>query len=291
MKPALIVLIGAVGAAALIASTFAGSSQPSAAGRGQELVEGPVAGPVAEPDGRSAEGASPEGRPADPSGSQPGAPSGPPPTLSGTVQEVLQVPGYTYLAVASEGATRWAAVKTTDLAVGSPVEVRIDTVLQNFRSETLGRTFDSIVFGNLPSGSLAAAPAPGDATGAQANGSAPNGSDTPGSAAVDPRDVPPAEGGHRIADLFAARASLAGTTVRVRGVVTKSLPGILNRTFVRLEDGSGVREARTHELTVTTTEVPTVGARILVEGTVVVDRDFGSGYTYDLLLEDARILE
>ena len=60
MKPALIVLIGAVGAAALIASTFAGSSQPSAAGRGQELVEGPVAGPVAEPDGRSAEGASPE---------------------------------------------------------------------------------------------------------------------------------------------------------------------------------------------------------------------------------------
>ena len=291
MKPALIVLIGAVGAAALIASTFAGSPEPSAAGRGQELVDASGVPDGRSTDGQAADGQAADGRPTtgDPSGSQPAAPTGPPPTLSGVVEEVLQVPGYTYLAIASEGATRWAAVKTTELAVGNAVSVRVDAVLQDFRSETLDRTFDSIVFGNLPSADAAAAntSSPALAGTPSASADAPS----PASAPAAPRHVPPAEGGHRIGELYGARGRLAGTTVRVRGVVTKSLPGIMNRTFVRLEDGSGARDTKTHELTVTTTETPEVGASVLVEGTLVVDRDFGSGYTYDVLLEDARLLK
>jgi hypothetical protein len=73
-------------------------------------------------------------------------------------------------------------------------------------------------------------------------------------------------------------------------VVVKSIGGILGRTFLHIRDGSGDEKAGNNDLTVTTTASPAVGERVLLEGTVVTDKDYGSGYRYPVLLEDARVL-
>lgn len=104
-------------------------------------------------------------------------------------------------------------------------------------------------------------------------------------------DVKKAEGeqGRTVAEVHAERRKLRGQKVRVRGVVVKRVAGVLNRVFVHVRDGSGKAQNGDHDLTVTTTVEPAVGSTVLYEGTVTTDRDFGSGYTYPVMVEDAVI--
>jgi hypothetical protein len=96
--------------------------------------------------------------------------------------------------------------------------------------------------------------------------------------------------GRSIAEVHAEADHLAGRSVRVRGVVVKVVSGVLGRNFLRVRDGSGEREQKTHELSVTTEASPEAGATVLLEGTVAKDRDFGSGYRYAVIVEGARLV-
>ena len=69
----------------------------------------------------------------------------------------------------------------------------------------------------------------------------------------------------------------------------KFLPGIMGKNWVHLRDGSGSREQKDDDLTVTTSQTVEVGAVVLAKGTVGVDRDFGSGYKYPVILEEATL--
>ena len=101
--------------------------------------------------------------------------------------------------------------------------------------------------------------------------------------------VAPAAGGLTIAQVWSKSASLAGTKVKVRGRVVKYNSGILGRNWLHLQDGSGSAAEGTHDLTVTTTATAQVGAIVTATGTVALDKDFGAGYSYKVMLEDATI--
>lgn len=90
-----------------------------------------------------------------------------------------------------------------------------------------------------------------------------------------------------VAALHQEKATLAGQTVQVQGKVVKVNNGIMGRNFLHVQDGTG--DANTNDLTVTSKETAAVGDRVTVTGRVVVDRDFGSGYSYPLLVEEASI--
>ncbi len=109
--------------------------------------------------------------------------------------------------------------------------------------------------------------------------------------AVGKVDAAPGPLGRRIADVYANRTALSGQLIRVRGVVVKSMAGILGRTFVHLRDGSGDAASATHDLTVTTQAEPKVGETLLFEGTVATDKDFGSGFNYPVLMESGRVVQ
>jgi len=97
------------------------------------------------------------------------------------------------------------------------------------------------------------------------------------------------EGGKTIGEIWNERQALAGQTVTFRGeVVKRPPPRIMGRNWIHLRDGT-TGEGDIGELTVTTSASPEVGSTILVSGTVFIDRDFGYGYRYDLLIEDASI--
>ena len=105
---------------------------------------------------------------------------------------------------------------------------------------------------------------------------------------VDLAGIAKAEGGKTVAEVYAEKDALADTTVAVRGKVVKVNAGIMDRNWLHVRDGSG--EEGTNDLTVTTTaELPEVGETVLVSGKLAVNKDFGMGYQYPVILEDAEL--
>ena len=47
--------------------------------------------------------------------------------------------------------------------------------------------------------------------------------------------------------------------------------------------------AGTHDLTVTTSSTAKVGDTVLVNGPLTLDKDFGYGYQYNVIIEDASV--
>jgi len=107
-------------------------------------------------------------------------------------------------------------------------------------------------------------------------------------AAVDLSGIARAEGGKTVAEVYGEKDALAGQKVSVRGKVVKVNSGIMGKNWLHVRDGSG--SDGTNDLTVTTTgALPTVGDTVVVSGTVATDRDFGAGYSYDVIVEEAAV--
>ncbi len=92
-----------------------------------------------------------------------------------------------------------------------------------------------------------------------------------------------------IAALYQDKTSLAGKEVSIKGKVVKVNNGVMNKNFLHVQDGSGTPEKQDNDLTVTSQQTAKVGDQVVVSGRVDVNRDFGYGYVYPLLLEEARI--
>jgi hypothetical protein len=250
-----------------------------------------------------------------PNAEQGGSEARAPAAIEGEVLEAIQVPNYSYLRVGARGSEgTWAAVPTTDLAVGDHARVGDALQMQGFTSNALKRTFPVIYFGTLETSAGGAAAANPHAKGAplrapaaadpHANAAGPGaagaGSDAAMKSAHAPlaavaTDVAPvarAQGpsARTVAELIAQRTELAGKTVRIHATVVKSTPGVLGRTYLHVRDGSGDAAAGTHDVTVTTDATPAVGDTVLVEGVVAIDRDIGAGYRFPTIVEDAKIV-
>lgn len=83
------------------------------------------------------------------------------------------------------------------------------------------------------------------------------------------------------------RAQLAGKQVTVSGTVVKVNNGIMRRNFLHVQDGTG--SAGTNDLVVTSGQTASKGQKVTITGTVVLDTDFGMGYSYPLLVEKSTI--
>jgi hypothetical protein len=105
---------------------------------------------------------------------------------------------------------------------------------------------------------------------------------------VDLTGIAKAEGGKTVAEVFAEKDQLAGKPVTFRGKVVKTNADIMGKNWLHVRDGSGAEG--TNDLTVTTAgAIPNVGDTVVVTGPVVLNKDFGMGYTYEVLIEDAQV--
>lgn len=197
---------------------------------------------------------------------------------SATVLETIDGGGYTYVKVDEDGAVYWAAAPAAQVAVGDQVSFTEQMKMQNFTSRSLNRTFDELMFvGSLDGGSGApAATAPAIAT-------------SPGTTAPT-EPMAKAEGGYTIAEVFAGKQDLKGKSVRVRGKVVKVSPNIMGLNWVHLQDGTG--SAGSDRLIFrSATDIAEVGAVVTAQGTVDTDKDFGFGYQYSVLVDDASFTQ
>jgi hypothetical protein len=242
------------------------------------------------------------------SGAVPAAPEPALVTVSGTVLETMDAADYTYMRLKTATGETWAAINKTKIAKGDAVTVTNAMVMDGFQSKTLGRTFDHILFGVLATPG-AAAPAAGAAASTlpmvsdHAPTAGTTGGQSPqqmaaqhGQAAGGPADapdvkVPKAEGSNAktVAELWAQRASLKGKEIAVKAKVVKVNANVMGKNWLHVRDGSGSKAAKDNDLTVTTDVVAKVGDVVTVTGTVSVDKDFGAGYAYPVIVENAKL--
>jgi len=98
-----------------------------------------------------------------------------------------------------------------------------------------------------------------------------------------------AEGGKTIQEIFDEQTALAGSKVTVRGKAVKVNTGIMGKNWVHIRDGSGANGDNDLTITTTSPSLPDVGDLVLVTGTVALDQDFGVGYQYAVILQDAEL--
>ncbi len=196
--------------------------------------------------------------------------------LGGKVLETIDVSTYTYVRFETPYGEAWAAVPQAPVEIGSEIVIANPQAMSNFESKTLGRSFETIYFGTIEGRNVASPMAPSTAKG------------RPSTA---PIDVARAEGaiGRTIAELYAEKGEFSGKSVALRGKVVKYSAGIMGRNWIHLQDGTGDSSAGTNDITVTSSDTTAVGETILVEGIVSVDKDFGAGYSYAVIVEQASV--
>jgi hypothetical protein len=99
----------------------------------------------------------------------------------------------------------------------------------------------------------------------------------------------PVLGGITISDLFRDKKNYSGKTVKVQGKVTKVNPSIMGKNWIHIQDGTQFEGL--FDLTITSDFIPELGSVITVEGKVALDKDFGYGYTYPVLLEEGKLVQ
>jgi len=207
--------------------------------------------------------------------------------FSGKVVETMNTAGYTYVLVDTGSKKLWAAAVQFIVKVGDDVTVAAEMPMLKYHSKSLNRDFDLIYFASAinVNGRDAAA---GSAAPALPPGHPPLTAET-AKPKVDLTGIKRAAGGQTIQEIVAASSPLAGKPVTVRGKVVKYNAMILGKNWLHIRDGSGSDANRDNDLTVTTAAVTKVGDTVLVTGNISTNRDFGGGYKYSLIIEDANV--
>jgi hypothetical protein len=215
--------------------------------------------------------------------------------LQGQVLEVIDGGAYTYLRLrASTGGEVWVATLPMKLQKGANVVMDDPMLMQNFHSKALNRTFDEIVFGTARPAGAGTPPAKAAVAAKPVTTPAPAQVSPHGSAAREPAvavgriDKATGAEGRTVVEVNQQAKQLAGKFVQVRGKVVKVSTNIMGRNWVHLRDGTGKADG-SNDLLLTTTQEPKVGDVVLARGVVRVNADFGSGYSYPVLVEKATL--
>lgn len=197
-------------------------------------------------------------------------------------KEVLQANSYTYVKALEGDREIWIAIPKRDVEVGKTYYFKPEMEMKDFKSKDLDRTFKSIYFLS----GISENPMPV----AQMDGKAPDDEFHKKKAPVQKQElnIQKEEGIMSVAYLYENKLEFENKTVKVKGLVTKFNPEIMSKNWVHIQDGTG--EGNSFDLTITTKDFVKVGAIVTFEGTIAINKDFGAGYKYDLILEEASQL-
>jgi hypothetical protein len=210
--------------------------------------------------------------------------AGPAQSLTGKVTETMDAGGYTYIRLEHKGKKTWFAVPQMAVTKGQVMTLGLGMEMKNFTSKTLNRTFESIYFTNGP---ITAQPE-GASNAAQAH----HGTNKSASVETNVKiSVKKASGknAYTVAEVFAKKDVLNEKPAVIRGKVVKVSSQIMGKNWIHLQDGTGEAAKGTNELIATSQDSPAVGDIVTVKGTVYKDKDFGAGYQYSVIMEQANV--
>jgi len=203
--------------------------------------------------------------------------------MKGEVLETMDAGGYTYLRLKTKQGETWAAVNKTRVGKGAQVTIENVMVMENFESKSLKKTFPKILFGSLGGTGISASGEGMDMAAAHSGlGKTKDIGDVQVSKAV-------GANAYTVAEIVAKGAGLKDKPVLVRGKIVKYNAQIMGKNWIHLRDGSGSAANNTHDILVTTSDPAKLGDVVNVKGIVRTEKDFGAGYAYKVLIEEATL--
>jgi hypothetical protein len=92
-----------------------------------------------------------------------------------------------------------------------------------------------------------------------------------------------------VSKLLGDKKAYEGKVIKVKGQVTKYNGGIMGKNWVHIQDGTEYKNG--YDLTVTTDITVAVGEIVTFEGKIALDKDFGYGYSYDVIMEEGKSVQ
>lgn len=194
------------------------------------------------------------------------------------VEEVLHTSVYTYLFVNENGNKVWIAVPKREVNTGETYYYEDGFEMPDFESKELKRTFDKLYL-------IAGISKTPDIKKSSMMMKKPTGKKPPGRGVV--AKISHTDDEVTIAEIFTNMAHYDHKTVKVRGTVVKVNEQILGKNWVHIQDGTEYEG--NFDLTITTGEQVKMGDVVGFEGTIVLNKDFGAGYVYDVIMENATV--
>ncbi|MEW8484376.1 MAG: hypothetical protein AB2705_04325 [Candidatus Thiodiazotropha sp.] len=199
-----------------------------------------------------------------------------------TVLETMSTAGYTYIRVEEEGRTFWIALPQTRVAVGDEISFYEQMLMENFTSPSLNRTFDRILFVEAI-GEGAELP-----TRVNANPSPNRKPPKPQAPSNSAKEFGDPFGRYTIEEIFEKKDELGGKVIEIKGTIAKLSLQIMGSDWVHIEDGSGTAAEKNNRIVLRTTQGGiAVGDEVIAKGVLYVNKDFGYGYFYPVIVEDA----
>jgi starvation-inducible outer membrane lipoprotein len=205
---------------------------------------------------------------------------------TGTVEEAIDTTSYTYVRVKKTDVEIWIALPKKKFTIGETISFSNPMRMSNFKSKELNKIFKTVYF-------VSGVNKASDASNSKAPTADPHAGHNHAKPVEEKKPVEDKKisvekvaGGISIGELIAKRSTYGGKVISIRGEVVKISKSIMGRNWVHLQDGTG--EKGTNDLLVTTQQVVAVGDVVTFQGMIVLNKDFGAGYSYEVLMEKGK---
>ena len=194
------------------------------------------------------------------------------------VLEYIDGGSYAYLNVEEGGKKYWMAISNMPVAVGKTYYYDGGMVMIDFKSKELNKTFDFITF----------------AENVRINekkivGKQVNPHTNPDVFEVEAVKIEKPANGISLNELFSDKESFSNKTIIIKGKVVKVNNGIMDKNWIHIIDGTKFKGD--NSLGITTQDTVKVGDIITFKGVIYLNKNFGNGYIYPILMEEAIVLK
>ena len=195
------------------------------------------------------------------------------------VQEVLQTTSYTYLLAREGDKTQWLALPKLEATIGDTYYYYGGVEMRDFNSSELNRTFNSVLFlGSVENSESLNNMITSESTTNKTQNT---------SSAQEIIKIESIPGTITISELLSKKNEYEDKVVKIRGRVMKFNKNIMGKNWIHLQDGS--KYADEYDITITSEMETKVGEIVTFEGKITLNKDFGSGYFYSIIMEDAKM--
>ncbi len=227
--------------------------------------------------------------------------------IKGKIVKTMDTSKYTYIQVKDKDALYWVAGPKTKVKLDQEVYLSKKMKLDNFKSNTLNRTFKEIYFVDsfnienssnkekdeecpylakqkknnmkvkkVDVNSYSKCPYSDKLTNKKADFDISN-----------IKKLKKRSDEYKVSDLYKNKKDIKNKEIEIRGIVVKFFPEILDTNWIHIQDGTDYNGK--NDITVTSKKVVSVGDEITVKGVVTIDKNLGSGYFFPIIIENAKI--
>lgn len=200
------------------------------------------------------------------------------------VNEVLPAAKYVYLNVNEGDKQFWVATGKKEIKVGETYFYKGGLLKTNFESKEHNRIFETVyLVTNL------VAERHGNNT-SNLDMSSSNANQTKSASvnvSTNTDKVIQQKGSIKISELLKDLKKYEGKTIQLTGVCSKVNAGIMDRNWIHIKDGS----QDDYDLVITSDTFVPEGKTFTMKALVTLNKDFGAGYVYDLILENGVLVK